>query len=156
LKQDTASPPAASLAGQGRRFQAFLRTYNEERPHEALGLVVPASRYAASPRTWSGRLRSPEYASGVAVRRVRTNGEIKWRSELVYVSSALIGEPVGIEETEAGLWLVRYGPAELGTLDASGRLRRPRAARAASSPRALRTSGATTERMQNCVTHHAG
>ena len=156
LKQDTASPPATSLAGQGRRFQAFLQVYNEERPHEALGLAVPASLYAVSARTWSGRLRSPEYASGVAVRRVRTNGEIKWRSELVYVSSALIGEPVGIEETEAGPWLVRYGPALLGMLDASSRLRRPRAARAASCLRALRTSGASAERMENCVTHHAG
>lgn len=156
LKQDTASPPAASLAAQARRFRAFRKVYNEERPHEALGMAVPASLYAASPRSWSGRLRSPEYASGVAVRRVRTNGEIKWHSELVYVSSALIGEPVGIEEGEDGLWQVRFGPVLLGMLDASGRLRRPRAARAASSLRALRTSGAAQERMENCVTHHAG
>jgi len=156
LAQETAHPPAASLAAQGRRFRAFLQVYNEERPHEALGMAVPASVYAASPRAWSGRLLSPEYASGVVVKRVRTNGEIKWRSQLVYVSSALVGEPVGIEETEAGLWLVHYGPVLLGTLDAKGRLQRPRAARAASSLGALRTSGAAPERRENCVTHHAG
>jgi len=157
LKQDTASPPAASLRAQARRFATFCRVYNEERPHEALGLVVPASLYAASTRSWSGRLRSPEYASGTVVRRVRMNGEIKWRGGLVWISSSLIGEPVGIEEgDEDGLWRVRFGPVLLGVIDACGRLRRPRAARAASSVRALRTSGAAQERMANCVTHHAG
>ena len=84
------------------------------------------------------------------------NGEVKWRGELVWISSALIGEPVGIEESEEGAWCVRYGPVLLGTIDASGRLRRPRAARAASSMGALRTSGAAQERMENSVTHHAG
>jgi hypothetical protein len=59
---------------------------------------------------------------------------------------ALIGEPVGIEEGEDGLWRVRFGPVPLGTIDAS----------AASSLGALRTSGAAQERMENCVTHHAG
>ena len=156
LAQETARPPAASLAAQGRRFRAFVQVYNEERPHEALGMAVPASLYAASPRRWSGGLHSPEYGGGVVVKRVRTNGEIKWRGGLVYISAALAGEPVGIEEGEDGLWQVRYGPVLLGSIAASGPLRRPRAARAASSPRALRPSGAPPERIENCVTHHAG
>ena len=143
------------LAAQTRRFREFLRVYNEERPHEALGLMVPARFYVPSQRRWSGRLRSPEYASGTTVRRVRTNGEIKWRSGLVYISTALIGEPVGIEQTEEGLELVRYGPIVLGTLNARRhRLDRPAAARTASY--ALRASGGQPEQKGNCVTHHAG
>jgi len=67
-----------------------------------------------------------------------------------------VREPVGIEEGEDGLWRVTFGPVLLGTMDADGRLRRPRAARAASSLGALRTNGAPPERMANCVTHHAG
>src|SRR5262249_24484211 len=106
LQQETASPPAASLVAQARGLQDVLRVYNEERPHEALGLMVPASRYVPSRRRWNGRLRSPEYADGVAVRRVRRSGEIKWRNGLVYVSEALIGEPVGVEEAEDGRCLV--------------------------------------------------
>jgi transposase InsO family protein len=132
LKQDTASPPAASLAAQARRFRTFCQVYNEERPHEALGMAVPAALYKPSARGWSGRLISPEYANGVAVRRVRTNGEIKWRGDLVWLSSTLVGEPVGIEEGEDGLWQVWFGPVLLGSIAADGRLRRPRAARAAS------------------------
>lgn len=127
LKQDTASPPAASLAAQAGRFRAFLRAYNEERPHEALGMAVPASAYAPSARAWNGRLASPEYEPGVEVRRVRTNGDIKWNGGRVWVSSVLVGEPIGLEEMADGLWRVRYGPVPLGSLDAKGRLRPPRA-----------------------------
>jgi putative transposase len=127
LAQETARPPAASLRAQARSFDAFCQVYNEERPHEALGLAVPASVYVASARSWNGRLCSPEYASGVAVRRVRMNGEIKWGGGLVWISSALIGEPIGIEEGEDGLWRVWFG-----------------------------TSGAAPERMENSVTHHPG
>jgi transposase InsO family protein len=127
LKQDTASPPAASLAAQARRFRSFARVYNEERPHEALGMAVPASAYAPSARTWNGRLASPEYEAGIEVRRVRTNGDIKWNGGRVWVSSVLVGEPIGLEEVADSLWRVSYGPLELGTLDAKGRLRPLRA-----------------------------
>lgn len=156
LKADTAAPPAATLRRQGERFRRFARVYNEERPHEALGLVTPSSVYCASPRAWSGRLDSPEYDAGMAVRRVRHNGEIRWRGDLVYVSEALIGEPVGLAEGEDGRWRVWFGPVELGSIGGDGRLQRPRAARAASSLGALRASGAPQEGMKTCVTYHAG
>jgi putative transposase len=134
LKQDTASPPAASVAAQARRFRSFVRVYNEERPHEALGMAVPASVYAPSARNWNGRLASPEYAAGVEVRRVRTNGDIKWNGGRVFVSSALVGEPVGLTEVADGVWQVRYGPAQLGSIDIKGRLRPARAACGRTAP----------------------
>ena len=80
------NPPAPTLADQQRAFDAFRRVSDEERP--------PASRYAPSPRPYPGKVESPEYAAGVEVRRVRSNGEIKWAGERVFVSEALIGEPV--------------------------------------------------------------
>ena len=52
-----------------------------------------------------------------AVRRVRSNGEIKWGGDLVFVSEVLVGEPVGIAETAGGDWLVRYADVELGFID---------------------------------------
>ena len=90
------SPPAQTLADQQRAFDAFRRVSDEERPHEALGQRPPASRYAPSSRPYPGRAESPEYAAGVEVRRVRSNGEIKWAGERVFLSEALIGEPVGL------------------------------------------------------------
>jgi hypothetical protein len=128
LKNETAAPPAASLRAQQRRFDAFRTLYNEERPHEALGQTPPARHYAASERRYSGRLREPEYESGIDVRRVRHNGEIKWQSHTLYLSQTLSGEPVAAEPIADGLWLLRYGPVELGIVDHRGRLRIPRRA----------------------------
>ena len=130
LLQEAASPPAANLRQQLARLRAFQRLYNEERPHAALGNATPAEHYAASPRRWDGVLREPDYGDDEEVRRVRSNGQIKWRGNLVYVNAALAGEPVGLTETADGGWQVRYGPLALGVIDAKGeRLVPPRKAR---------------------------
>jgi putative transposase len=127
LLQDTASPPAATARAQAARLRDFRVTYNEERPHAALGNATPAERYAASPRRWDGVLRSPEPAAD-EVRGVKANGSIRWRGTLVYISEALGGEPVGLDEGDDGLWTVRYGAILLGLLADRGdvliRLRR--------------------------------
>ncbi len=120
VKEDTASPPAADARAQQRRFDRFRRMFNEERPHEALGQTTPAAHYDPPPSSYGGRLREPDYHADHEVRRVRRNGEIKWRGALVFIGQALVGEPVGLEETEDGCWAVRYGPVALGTLDADG------------------------------------
>jgi transposase InsO family protein len=117
LKQDTASPPAATLRQQQQRFDAFRTTFNEERPHEALGQTPPAQHYDPPPRPYSGRPREPDYANDQIVRRVRRNGDIKWRGECLFLSETPIGEPVGIRETDEGLFEIRYGPIALGTID---------------------------------------
>lgn len=116
LLQDSASPPAATPRAQARRFRDFQVTYNEERPHAALGNATPSERYASSPRRWDGMLRSPEPAPGAAARRVKSNGLIRWRGTLVYVSEALAGEPIGLDEGDDGLWTLRYGPIPLGLI----------------------------------------
>jgi transposase InsO family protein len=125
LKRDTASPPAASCRAQARAFAAFRREYNEERPHEALDQATPAARYQASARLYTGRLRSPEYPGAETVRQVRSNGEIKWRGQTVFLGEPLVGEPVGLFPLEDGRWRVMYGPIQLGIIDAHGRLRQP-------------------------------
>lgn len=118
-------PPSKNLAEQATRLQAFVKDYNEERPHEALGQKPPASVYASSPRKLPGRLPEPEYPAEAAARRVRSNGEIKWRGETVFVSEALIGEVVAVEETEDGAFYVRFFDHPLGVIDPNTpRLRR--------------------------------
>jgi len=82
-----------------------------------LGLTPPADHYVASPIEYRGRLREPDYPPDLDVRRVRSNGEIKWLGKLVFMGEALIGERIGIEETEDRLFAVSYGPIQLGWLD---------------------------------------
>ena len=125
LSQDTAAPPAANPAAQTARFRRFRRVYNSERPHEALGQLPPATVYQPSRRSYDG-LRSPEYAAPTQIRRVRSNGEIKWKGALIFVSQALCGEPVGLREIGEDTWRLKYGPIELGIIKAKEGLQKPR------------------------------
>jgi transposase InsO family protein len=127
LLQDTAKPPARSLREQLERLRGFQRLYNEERPHQALGNDTPAEHYAASPRRFDGVLREPGYGNDHTVRRVRTNGEIKWQGNTIYISEALAGEPIGLLEDDNGDWSACYGPIALGVIAYGGeRLRKPK------------------------------
>ena len=117
LKAETSKPPAATPAEQQARFDSFRHDFNDNRPHEALGQVTPTSRYHPSPRPYPSRIEEPWYDADHAVRRVRSSGEIKWGGEFIYVSEALAGEPVGIAETEAGDWIVRFATIDLGLID---------------------------------------
>jgi transposase InsO family protein len=119
-------PPAADRAAQEARFTAFMRDYNEERPHAALADLPPARLYKPSPRSMPRRLPEPDYRAEAAVRKVRSNGEIKWGGRLVPISCALVGEPVAIEETSSGDWLVRFYARPIAMIDRhSFRPRRP-------------------------------
>jgi transposase InsO family protein len=125
LLQDTADPPAHSLRQQLKRFKDFQRLYNEERPHQALGQDTPAEHYECSLRRWDGVLREPDYGGDHMVRRVRHSGEIRWWGSTVYISEALVGEPIGLIEDEGGNWSVFYGPIALGFIAHDGdRLRK--------------------------------
>ena len=130
LKAETSRPPATTPEEQQVRFERFRQAYNHDRPHEALGQKTPSRHYTASPRPYPQRIEEPWYDADHAVRRVRSSGEIKWGGELIFVGEALIGEPVGIAETEAGDWLVRFADLPLGIIDRNNkRLRRFTAAR---------------------------
>ena len=112
LKAETASPPQANGRRQQRAFDTFRHSYNEERPHEALGQSRPRDRYSPSFRSYPSRVSAPDYEVGVTVRKVRTNGEIKWRGNKIYLSEALRGEPVGLspKDDRYPLWAFGYRP----------------------------------------------
>ena len=71
------------------------------------------------------RIAEPDYPPEAAARRVRSNGEIRWRGDLIAVSTALAGEAVAVVETEDGQWLVRFYDTPIGLIDTEKkRLRR--------------------------------
>ncbi len=117
LKAETASPPAANLAEQQLRFDRFRHEFNHERPHEALAQSVPDQYYRGSPRAYPARLEDPAYPSDYQVRRVRSNGEIKWAGDKIFVSMPLIGEIVGIKLNEDGDGELYFGPLPLAIID---------------------------------------
>ena len=113
LKAGTARPPAPSLRAQQRRFDRFCQEYNEERPHEALGDRVPAQYYTPSPRPCPRRLPPCEYPGHWEARRVQPNGCISWTPRPIFLSRALAGQTVALEEVDDGIWTVHFAQTPL-------------------------------------------
>jgi len=122
LKQETASPPAATLRQQQERFLKFEWEYNHERPHEALGYRTPAELYVVSCRNMPAKLPELEYPKGTILRRISPPGQLKWNGEKVFISGVLAGEIVGLVEQEEDFYEVYLGPLLLGWLDSTGPL----------------------------------
>jgi len=117
LKAEAARPPAADNSEQQERFNHFRREYNEDRPHEALGQKPPNEFYKPSPRPYPKRLPQPEYPGHYEVRYVHRGGEIKWQGGYLFLSEALGGERVGLEEYDDGLWAVYFAGQRLARFD---------------------------------------
>jgi transposase InsO family protein len=101
--------PPGDLAGCQRAFDAFRHVYNHVRPHEALDMKVPASRYAPSPRAYPGTLPPIEYDSQDEVRKVFSPGQIRFKSRIVIVGRGLVGENVAVRATlDDGLFEIVY------------------------------------------------
>ena len=117
LKDETTRPPAGNLSAQQRKFNHFRDEFNNERPHEALDQQTPASQYQPSRREMPNKIPPLEYPNRFEVRYVSANGGIRWNKHFVCVSSVCIGEHVGFEEIDNGIWNVYFGPLKLGRFD---------------------------------------
>jgi transposase InsO family protein len=109
--------PQANIQEQQRHYDPFLEEFNCERSHESLARKPPGSVHCISARSYPAKLPEVQYESGVTIRRVRHNGEIKWRGELLYLSEVLAKEPVGLKPFDDGKWELRYSFQLLGVLD---------------------------------------
>lgn len=83
-----------------RHFDRWRVMYNHERPHEALQMQVPASRYERSIRPFPEVLPPIEYDSGDIVRRVDAAGKISFRNRRFRVGKALRHQLVALRCTE--------------------------------------------------------
>ena len=126
LKAEAINPPARTLRAQQKALDRFRTEYNQERPHEALDDETPASRYAPSERAYPARLpEAPAYPPDWATRSVRKAGQMKWNGRDVLVSSALVGQRVGLEPLDDGLWRVYFLDTALGLFDERAGTTRP-------------------------------
>lgn len=101
-----------------KEFDRWRMIYNHERPHESLGLEVPASRYRPSPRPYPENLPPIEYNACDLVRKVRANGMFSAWGRNFYLSEAFVGEHVALRPTlEDGVWNVYFCHQRVGQLD---------------------------------------
>jgi transposase InsO family protein len=100
------------------RLDAWRLVYNLERPHEALGLAPPVSRYRESPRSFPETLPVWEYGPGDQVRKVQALGYISFRNRYFRLSKAFRGQAVALRPTLSnGVWEVFFGPHRIAQID---------------------------------------
>lgn len=101
-----------------QKFDPWRNQYNFERPHEALGLAVPASRYRPSLRSMPETLPPIEYPSAVEVRKVQDKGHFFFRGKTFWVSRAFHRYPIGIRPTTTdGLFEVMFCHEVISKID---------------------------------------
>ena len=121
LKAETTKPASPNRRSQQRRTNRWTRTYNQVRPHEALAQRPPAEIYRPKPS--QPRVIALSYPKGWQVRRVRSNGEIKWRGRKRFIGEAFVGYRVGLQRQGRTHWKVRFARLLIGELwdsDAGG------------------------------------
>jgi len=77
-------------------FARWRDMYNFERPHEALGMQSPASRYQSSPRAFPEVLPPILYEPGDIIRKVSKTGMIHFRNRRFRVGKAFRYNPVAL------------------------------------------------------------
>lgn len=115
LKAECAAPSAFNLIVQQRKLNYFVKEYNNVRPHEALNMETPASVHEYSEREFPEKIKHYDYPAHMEPWYVTLNGAIRWKSFYwVYMSRALAGKHVGMEELGEGIWKVYYRDVFLG------------------------------------------
>ena len=110
----------SDLLDTQQAFDPWRQVDHTERPHEALSLEVPASRYRARARSYPETLPVIEYAPDVPIRCASLQGVIKFDSRSIRLGRAFSGEPVGVRATPtAGVYEVFYAHPTLGRFDVS-------------------------------------
>jgi transposase InsO family protein len=101
-----------------RQFDPWREVYNHERPHEALDLAVPSSRYEPSPRSFPEELPRWDYGPGDAVRIVQGDGTISFQGWDVDIGRAFRRERVAVRPTtEDGIFGVHFGVQRIAQID---------------------------------------
>ncbi len=99
-------------------FQRWRHVYNHLRPHEALDLEVPATRYRPSAVAFPETLPEIDHGPGDMVRKVQSDGRINFRGRALRLSKAFRGQTVALRPTEIdGVFTVRFGATTIARVD---------------------------------------
>ena len=113
LKREATKPAADNVLQQQARFDAFVTRYNDDRPHAALDMQVPASRYTRSSRPYR-RLEELTYPFDDLTVTVTHCGRICFRGRKISLSHAFAGQNVGVTQVGERVWLVSFMQYDLG------------------------------------------
>jgi transposase InsO family protein len=107
-----------TLAQAQAAFDAWRQVYNAKRPHEALALATPATRYRMSPRPMPKAIDPPDYEPQAQVRKVHDGGWISFKGRQINCSKAFVGRRLALRATNAdGLFDLCYRSHVLAQVD---------------------------------------
>ena len=92
--------PMSTLDECQKVFDDWWQVYNYDRPHEALQLQVPLTRYLPSPRPFPAILPPVLYEPEDTIRKVDLCGNIYFQGRKFHVSSAFRHQPVALRPAE--------------------------------------------------------
>jgi putative transposase len=116
LNSEAAKPAAANVLQQQARFDSFIERYNQERPHQALGMRAPGELYTPSSRPYQG-LPAVAYPFHDWTATVTTCGRICFNGRKVNLSQVFAGHNVGVKQVTERVWLVTFMHYDLGYFD---------------------------------------
>jgi transposase InsO family protein len=116
VKIEATRPAGSNFLQQQAKFDAFVREFNNERPHEALAMKHPADVYKASTRPYRG-IGELSYPFHDRTALVTCCGRICIYKKKINLSTSLAGQAVGIKEVDDGIWLVSFMDYDLGYID---------------------------------------
>ena len=115
-QEEVVQPVARNWRAHKTRSQRWLQHYNYERPHQALGMRVPAALYRKSPRKLPKRLKHWQYDRRWESRLVKGKGMISLEGRGRFIGEAFEGERVGLKPCRPGVREVYFGPLLIGEL----------------------------------------
>ena len=116
LKKEATKPAAKNLVQQQGKFDRFIEIYNQERPHQAIGMQYPAELYTPSPRSYRG-IGELEYPFHDRTITVTNCGRICIGKRKINLSTVFAGQNVGVKEISDKIWLVSFMKYDLGFFD---------------------------------------
>ena len=117
LKKEATKPAAENFLVQQARFDNFIEYYNQERPHQALNMQMPAELYKKSPTPYKG-LEDLEYPFHDRAALVTNCGRICYKRRKINVSTVFAGQLLGVKQVTNSVWLVSFMQYDLGYFDA--------------------------------------
>jgi putative transposase len=116
LKKEATKPAAKNFLQQQAKFDRFIECFNQERPHQAIGMKYPAELYTSSLRPYKG-LSDLEYPFHDRTITVTACGRICIGKRKINLSTVFAGQNVGIKEVSDKIWLVSFMKYDLGFFD---------------------------------------
>jgi len=104
------------LEHQQNAFDIWRRTFNYERPHEALNMKVPAEVYKPSSLRYQ-EVENIDYSRDYIVRKVNSCGRICINNKHIFISGALSGWNVGLKYVSDHCMEVWFDYLRIGEID---------------------------------------